>query len=335
MNNAPTNATFEWSGPNGFTSTLRSPVIHNASKANEGTYSVRMKSYGNVSPYVDVDVIVNRSYSVDTIITIDYGDSYYFGGRKLSVSGEYTHTFESETGCDSVVRLTLSVRVPDVKTTLDNNGPLCEGESLVLSAHNIPNQAKVQWLGPDGFCSEDSVVEIRNVSVRNGGEYRMKVMFGAEVVDVPPTYVDVYATDKIELFESLIDSVFAFNDLILDKPGVYTANLKNTNGCDSVITLHLLWAWDSMSIVPDPYFSPNGDGIKDSWFIDGVDLFPTTVKIYDRFGKVVRVYDTYSNEDGWDGRNSNGQDMPSSDYWFVIVHRMSDKMYFGHVSLIR
>lgn len=335
VNNAPSNATFVWKGPNGFFSTEKSPVIRNASKAHEGTYSVYMEVDGMVSPVVELNVVVNESYVVDTTMYIEYGNAYDFGGEKLSTSGSYTHTFSTQSGCDSVVHLTLSVKIPGFNTTVENNGPICEGESLVLSAHDIPEYARVQWIGPNGFCSNDSVAVIRSVSVRDRGSYQLEVFFGAEKAALLQTYVDVYAVDRIELFETMIDSVFTYNDFAYDKPGNFTFNFKNENGCDSIVTLHLQWAWDSIQIVPDPYFSPNGDGVRDRWFIDGVDRFPMSVEIFDRHGKIIRRYETYSNEDGWDGKDSQGVDMPSSDYWFVVVNRTIDKLFVGHVSLIR
>lgn len=333
VNNAPLDATFVWSGPNGFSSTLQSPVIPNASLIHEGTYSVKMTANGKTSPSLNLEVVVNQPVHVDTTIVLEYGDSIYFGGNMLSASGAYTHTFIAENGCDSIVNLTLQVKEINIRT--ENNGPLCEGDPLVLSAHDIPNSVDFKWVGPNGFSSEDSLVVISNVSAKDSGMYSIEAYRNGRIVDVSSTHVDVSSLDKIELFDVLFDSAYTFNGLVINKAGDYTASLKNANGCDSVVTLHLRWAWDSIQVVPDPYFSPNGDGVRDRWHIEGVDRFPSSVKIYDRHGKMVRMYETYSNEDGWDGKDSKGDDMPSSDYWFVVVNRKIDKVYIGHVSLVR
>lgn len=47
---------------------------------------------------------------VDTTITIKEGEVYNFGGNDLTEAGEYTHTFTTEEGCDSIVNLTLVVK---------------------------------------------------------------------------------------------------------------------------------------------------------------------------------------------------------------------------------
>lgn len=335
VNNAPSGATFVWSGPNGFSSTLQSPVIRNASMEHAGTYTVQMKANGMTSPVVELEVTVNKAYKVDTTIHIVYGDTLDFEGEKLFSDGEYEHMYATVAGCDSLVHITLLVDSFDVDITAENNGPLCEGESLVLSAHHIPDRVNIRWMGPHGFSSEDSLVTIPNVSLRDSGTYQLVATFFDKELNVSSTHVDVYASNKIELFDKLVDSLFLFNDLVIREPGEYTVNLKNVDGCDSVVTLRLERVLDSIRIVPEAFFSPNGDGVRDLWFIGGVETVPTTVKIYDRKGKVVRVYDVYTNAEGWDGKDSNGNDLPSTDYWYVISNRTIDKLFVGHVALVR
>ena len=44
--------------------------------------------------------------------TINEGETYEFGGNSLSQAGEYTHTYHTALGCDSIVTLTLIVTTP-------------------------------------------------------------------------------------------------------------------------------------------------------------------------------------------------------------------------------
>jgi gliding motility-associated-like protein len=82
------------------------------------------------------------------------------------------------------------------------------------------------------------------------------------------------------------------------------------------------------------YFTPNGDGINDSWNIAGVNsqfYKNSIVEIYDRYGKLIKVIN--GNEQGWDGRY-NGSELPSDDYWYVA--KIDDgRMLKGHFSLKR
>lgn len=460
VNNVPENATFAWTGPNGFSSTLRSPVISNASKENEGTYSVQMTVGDKVTPVVDLEVFVHEQSRTDTTIYILRGESLEFAGKNFYVSGDYDIPFTSVYGCDSIVHLSVRMKsLKDYDITIENNGPLCEGDVLVLSAQNVPSGISSQWTGPNGFISEGFTVVLPDVSVRDsgsykakfftekqsldimstrvdvypsksvdmfdlksdsasmfngvsidhagdyvdkfegangcdstvklhvveienngplcegetlvlsarsfpkgtkfqwtapdgerfedslivipdvtpddGGDYHLETSYSGVVFNLPPIQVKINTTNNIELFDDWKDSVFLFYDQVVDRVGDYSVRMKNENGCDSVITLHVQWITDTMPVVPDPYFSPNGDGIKDRWFINGVDKVPTAVRIYDRFGKAIRAYDAYSNEDGWDGKDTNGHDMPSADYWFVVNVAKFDRLFVGHVALVR
>ena len=65
------------------------------------------------------------------------------------------------------------------------------------------------------------------------------------------------------------------------------------------------------------FFTPNADGIHDTWNILGIEtLTDPTVFIFDRYGKLLKQLDETS---GWDG-TFNGREMPSSDYWFRLEY---------------
>lgn len=341
VNNVPPGATFVWTGPNGFSSTLCAPVISNASKEHEGTYSVQMRVGDVVSPFIDLEVKVILLNRKDTTIGILYGDTLDFAGTRVWKAGEYDIRVPSENYCDDIVHLTLVADTLDTNITIENNGPLCNGETLELSAHNIHHNVKFQWKGPNGFRSKDSLVSIPNISAIYGGAYYLEATYGDMKLDISPTYVDVYVGDTVELYDLLRDSVVVFNDFVIRNVGDYIFNLKSAYGCDSVVRLHVQMddrkddTDTVLAVVPDPYFSPNGDGDKDLWFIAGVEETPTVVKIYDRHGKMIRSYDAYSNEEGWDGRDANGHDMPSTDYWYVVSVANTDRLFVGHVALVR
>jgi len=79
------------------------------------------------------------------------------------------------------------------------------------------------------------------------------------------------------------------------------------------------------------FFTPNHDGIKDSWKIEDDTNSIHTISIYDRYGKLLKTFAANSN--GWNGIY-NGKLMESSDYWYVIklIHGKKVK---GHFSLKR
>ena len=106
--------------------------------------------------------------------------------------------------------------------------------------------------------------------------------------------------------------------------GSYTAIAKSR--CDS----------DSRAVVVLDYprfFTPNADGYNDNWNISGLNDQNNAafVYIYDRFGKFLKQIQAGGK--GWDGK-FNGQNMPSSDYWFVL-NLENGRTVSGHFSLKR
>lgn len=86
-----------------------------------------------------------------------------------------------------------------------------------------------------------------------------------------------------------------------------------------------------------PYFTPNGDGIHDTWNIiwpDGDDS--PKIYIFDRYGKLLKQI--APNGPGWDG-TYNGALVPSTDYWFSVQYpdpvSGASKEFKAHFSLKR
>ncbi len=83
-------------------------------------------------------------------------------------------------------------------------------------------------------------------------------------------------------------------------------------------------------------FSPNGDGVNDTWGIKNVDLYPNTVvEVYNRWGnRVFGPYEGYVNQ--WDGAR-NGKDLPDGTYFYIVDLKLGDGtgIFNGSVTIIR
>lgn len=109
--------------------------------------------------------------------------------------------------------------------------------------------------------------------------------------------------------------------------GMHTVYVYDDNGCGVV--------HQDISVLEIPkFFTPNADGINDTWNIIGVNaLFYAKSKIYvfDRFGKLLADVDPRGL--GWDGQH-DGRRLPATDYWYV-VELDNGRTVKGHFSLIR
>jgi gliding motility-associated-like protein len=109
------------------------------------------------------------------------------------------------------------------------------------------------------------------------------------------------------------------------EPGVYTVFVKDANGCGVTSKEIVLLDYPN-------YFTPNGDGVNETWFIKNSVREPhLRVTIFDRYGKLITNFGPTSQ--GWDG-TLNGIQLPSTDYWFVVT-REDGRELKGHFSMLR
>ena len=112
-------------------------------------------------------------------------------------------------------------------------------------------------------------------------------------------------------------------------PGAHYVTIRDKNGCGYVIL--------ELGIIDYPlYFTPNNDGYHDTWNIHGIGVVDpsATIYIFDRYGKLLKQLSPTG--PGWDG-TYNGQEMPSTDYWFRAdyIENGSRKQLKGHFTLKR
>lgn len=110
-------------------------------------------------------------------------------------------------------------------------------------------------------------------------------------------------------------------------PGLHTVYIKDNNGCGIIS--------QEVTVLATPkFFTPNGDGVNDTWNIIGVNTYfypKSKIYIFDRYGKLLADVDPKGS--GWDGI-FEGRQLPATDYWFV-VQLDNGRIIKGHFSLMR
>lgn len=92
----------------------------------------------------------------------------------LNTSATTTYTFTPEENeCATTTTLEIQV-LPSPMVSASSNAPLCAGESLSLSAHEVPG-ANYSWSGPNNFSSNEQNPTIPNVDLNDAGEYILQV----------------------------------------------------------------------------------------------------------------------------------------------------------------
>ncbi|WP_020601380.1 gliding motility-associated C-terminal domain-containing protein [Spirosoma spitsbergense] len=111
----------------------------------------------------------------------------------------------------------------------------------------------------------------------------------------------------------------------------YTVDVKNSTGCDANHTVHITVL--ARLYIPDA-FSPNGDGMNDSWELPGIEAFPDAiVTVFNRWGGII-----YSSDKGYphpfDG-TLNGNSLPQGMYVYTIHTVPAKPMIRGNLMLVR
>ena len=195
-------ATYHWTGPNGFSSASLTPSITNTVAADSGTYSIVDTVAGCASAPATVRVII-RAPAAPTVSS----NSPVCAGSTLQLTATDTGTvtyhwsgpngFTSSNGHDSITNATLagtgtysvtatvdgcpttgstSVTVAPGPTapTLGSNSPVCQGDSLTLTASAITG-GTYNWSGPAGFSSGAQNPSRLNVVLADSGTYSVTV----------------------------------------------------------------------------------------------------------------------------------------------------------------
>jgi gliding motility-associated-like protein len=110
----------------------------------------------------------------------------------------------------------------------------------------------------------------------------------------------------------------------------YKLTLTGTGNCtvsDSIYVTVL-----KSPLIPNA-FSPNGDGINDTWSIKYLNSYPgCTVDVYNRYGQPVFHSVGYTSD--WDGRY-NGNPLPVGTYYYIINPKNGRQIMSGSVTIIR
>ncbi|MCW1149219.1 PKD-like domain-containing protein, partial [Flavobacterium lacisediminis] len=111
--------------------------------------------------------------------------------------------------------------------------------------------------------------------------------------------------------------------------GPHVITVIDTQGCTYIVQTVLVVNYPQ-------YFTPNGDGINDTWNIIGLQDQPEAiVYIFDRYGKLIKEIRPAEPE-GWDG-TYNQENLPSTDYWFTVdyLENGTKKQFKAHFALKR
>jgi gliding motility-associated-like protein len=258
---------YNWTGPNSFTSNVQNPTINSPTVTASGTYSVTQTVLGCTSPAGTVAVTVNATPAAPTAggtATLCSGSTVSLtstnpGGATFSWTGPngFTSNLQNPTivgattlatgmysvnvtvnGCTGPAG-TFSVNVFGIPSppNLGANSPICTGQTLSLTASFIAG-ASYLWTGPNSFTSAVQNPTIGNITVAGAGNYSVAVNVSGcgstatvIAVTVNTTPVAPTATSNSSLCAgstlSLTANPGGANSYSWTGPNTFTSNLQN------------------------------------------------------------------------------------------------------------
>ncbi len=205
--------------------------------------------------------------------------------------------------------------------------PGCDNASISSStdrdppeiSYNAPGNYNIQLVLDEGTPGQENFC--RNVVVLESPE----VNLGNDTLLPPGSSLTLDAGDHAAWEWSTGETT---RTIEVDAPGTYTAVVTNEYGCQATDEIVV-----SMDIGIPNFFTPNGDGVNDTWEIPYLESVPQArVLIYDRFGSLVASY-LYGNG-GWDGTR-DGVPVREDTYWYVIMLDAQSKPLKGPVTVKR
>lgn len=120
------------------------------------------------------------------------------------------------------------------------------------------------------------------------------------------------------------------NTFIITESGTYVVVVTDSSGCTATASIVM----EFVDICIPNYFTPNGDGVADTWSPGCINGYPNlTFSIFDRYGRKIA---TLNVGETWDGMYG-GKELPTGDYWYVVNLNSanSDRDFVGNFTLYR
>jgi gliding motility-associated-like protein len=239
------------------------------------SFSIGIHTYNTTGNFRDT---LKNSFGCDSIISLNLtvrppilnnlsrsicnGKTYIFGSDTLSTSGTYQKTFTSQNGCDSLVVLQLKV---NPKYLIQQTIRICQGEKLVIgtkeyTTSGIYTDQLLSSLGCDStiitnltvtptirdtiypIICQGSSFQVGNKSYTSTGIYKDTLKSSINCDSIVVTNLSVTSSFKVTVNKTFCEGeIYNFNGQILTQNGTYKDTLMSQIGCDSIITLNLIF----------------------------------------------------------------------------------------------
>ncbi len=354
-------ASYAWTGPNGFTSTLQNPTLLNASTNMAGIYIVTVTNANGCNKLGSAQVLINPAPTATITSNSPICETKtleLFAGGSLSYNWQGPNGFTSNTqnpviasasylasgfysvkvtdaiGCFTTVSIPVTVYQSPQVTIVPSSKGGCEPQCLSFVAQTNATGTNVVYVWD---LDNGNTISGINVSTcyKTTREYKpsLKITDANGCVNSTTTSIMVHPKPNAEfnfspLKPTLYDNIVEFKDgttkatitqwsWYFNSTAVIGSNLQNPSykfenigdylvslivtsdfGCTDSIS-KVITVDDEYSIYIPNAFTPNGDGINDTFQPKGSGFTKYNLNIFDRWG--TRIFQSNDLTNAWDG----------------------------------
>lgn len=295
---------YSWMGPNGFTSTGSPSAIENIQLLQAGKYYVNVLNAAGCITRDSTVVAINarpQAATAFTNATICAGDSV-----QLAASGGLTYLWIPAAGLSNATIFNPKAS-PDATT---------EYSTVVSNLFGCTDTVR-------------TLVSIVQKPIANAGPD--KTIIQGQQVQLTGSLND--NTNSISWSPvTFIDDIYSLQPFV-NPPGDMEFVLKATSNFGCGVSSDTVFVKVFRDIFVPNAFSPNGDGVNDTWNIPALAAYPGfEISVYNRWGQ--KVFNTRSMLKAWDGK-LNGKPLPVGAYNYFINMGSGLTQLKGTVLIIR
>jgi gliding motility-associated-like protein len=280
-----TGAAYQWTGPNGFTSTVQEPLLTAAGLSAAGNYTATVTVNGCTSPIAMVAVAVNPNPQF-----VISGNTLLCEGQTSVLTVEGANFNAGTADVDWFLEGELITGTSGAGITINHTGTYTAAVTVnnCFAQRDIevnPNQNAFAVTLEAGCVNEEYVISIANIDE----------LPGASFVWTGP---GIFTSNEAEV-------------VITNGPtGEYSVVVTNADGCTATASIPVT---NTHCNIPKG-ISPNGDGKNDSFDLSNLEI--KEIKIFNRYGLQVYHANDYLSE--WHGQSDKGT-LPTGTYFYVAT----------------
>jgi gliding motility-associated-like protein len=297
-------STYNWVGPNGWSSNVQGPVLPNVQFTDAGWYKVKVTDFMGCSDEDSTNLVIYPAATAvaGPDVTICEGRS-----TTLTASGGTRYYWQPvrDLSLDTIPNPVASPK----ETTVYN--------VIVFNEYGCYDTASTKvtvWKKPQANAGTDKKMRLGLPVIIEG------TVSGSDIRYYWTPASTIADPNKLRTSVNPTTST------------TYTLHAESLNGCGTHTDDVFVRVYEKI-VVPNA-FSPNGDGINDTWIIEPLDLFEDSkTTIYNRYGQEVYSSNGYSRP--WDGTRL-GRPVPVGTYYYVIDLKIPrEPLITGSVTIIR